>query len=414
MRVLHSFPHKLGAQRICYTAWQQVSGLAAGGAEVLAMPGALHRPVADSIRVEPTLARGKYRIPYKLLGRVNACRLHDWIVAKRLEAIADQIDIVHCWPLGSLETLRTAQRLGIPSVLERPNAHTRFCYETIAAECERVGMSLPHHEYQRNDKVLLREEAEFQVAHSLLCPGAFPEKTFVDRGFSKNKLLRHSYGFDQDLYFPKVDIDRRERKFVALFVGVDAVRKGLHLALEAWLVSEASRHGTLLVAGELTPEFKSRFADKLCKPSVVLLGHRNDVPELMRNADILLLPSFEEGSALVCMDAIGSGCVPVVSEACSDACQQLKNSLVHPIGDVQTLTQHITLLYKDRALLQTLRETCIRERTNYTWTAAGRKLLAAYQTAIDSYRAEKGAIIHSSPRASASQAPVSRSREYSS
>jgi hypothetical protein len=50
---------------------------------------------------------------------------------------------------------------------------------------------------------------------------------------------------------------------------------------------------------------------------------------------------------------------------------------------VQTLSRHITAISEDRALLRKLRETCIRERLNYTWTAAGRKLLNAYQVAID-------------------------------
>src|SRR5262249_26481666 len=45
VRVLYSFPHKLGAGRICYTAWQQVNGLAAVGADVTVFPGVLHRPV---------------------------------------------------------------------------------------------------------------------------------------------------------------------------------------------------------------------------------------------------------------------------------------------------------------------------------------------------------------------------------
>lgn len=31
IRVLYSFPHKLGADRICYTAWQQINGLAGAG-----------------------------------------------------------------------------------------------------------------------------------------------------------------------------------------------------------------------------------------------------------------------------------------------------------------------------------------------------------------------------------------------
>jgi glycosyltransferase involved in cell wall biosynthesis len=389
MRVLYSFPHKLGADRICYTAWQQVRGLASAGAEVFAMPGVLYRPLPQSVRVSPTLSRGKLRIPYKLLGRMNSCRLHDWIVARRLEKIADQIDIVHCWPLASLETLRTAERLGVPAVLERPNAHTRFCYETVAAECKRIGMSLPHHEYQHNEGVLSREEAEFRSAFSLLCPGAFPEESFGERGFARDRLLRHSYGFDEARYFAKDTAGDHHKKFVALFVGVDAIRKGLHLALQAWLTSPAKQNGTFLIAGELSQEFKKRFAMELSQPSVVALGHRKDVPQLMRDADVLLLPSFEEGSALVCLDAIGSGCVPIVSEACSDACQHVHNALVHPIGDVQTLTRHITMLYEDRALLLKLRETCIRECLSYTWTAAGQKLLGAYQLAIDRYAAAR-------------------------
>lgn len=129
IRVLYSFPHKLGAERICYTAWQQVNGLAAAGADVLACPGVLHRPVSPTVKVWPTLAWGRIRIPYRLLGRMRACALHDYIVARRVEKLAGQIDIIHTWPLGALQTLKTAARLGIPTLLERPNAHTRFAYE---------------------------------------------------------------------------------------------------------------------------------------------------------------------------------------------------------------------------------------------------------------------------------------------
>ena len=39
VRVLYSFPHKLGADRICYTAWQQVNGLSAAGAQVIVQHG---------------------------------------------------------------------------------------------------------------------------------------------------------------------------------------------------------------------------------------------------------------------------------------------------------------------------------------------------------------------------------------
>ncbi len=385
VRVLYSFPHKLGADRICYTAWQQVCGLHAAGAEVLAMPGVLHRPVPEGVTVRPTLSRGKYRIPYKALGVTNASRLHDHIVARRLERLAGQVDIVHTWPRGALQTLKVAKRLGIPTVLERPNAHTRYCYEAVAKECARIGVSLPHREYRFDEPALALEQSEFDAADRLLCPGAFPEQSFLDLGFRPERLARHAYGFDEDRYFPDTKPRDASRPFIGLFVGVDAVRKGLHLALQAWLASPAPASGQFLIAGHLSAEFRQKFSAELSHPSVRELGHRTDVPELMRDADVLFLPSIEEGSALVCSEAIGSGCVPLASKACSDACRHMENALVHDVLDVATLREHITLLWQNRELLGRLREGAIRSRRELTWAVAGKRLLKVYQETIEAF-----------------------------
>jgi len=388
MRVLYSFPHKLGADRICYTAWQQVRGLASAGADVLLFPGVLSRPVPDSVEVHPTLARGKLRIPYKLMGKLRALALHDKIVARRLEKLGGQVDIVHVWPCAALETIKTAKRLGIPTVLERPNAHTRFCYEVVAAECKRIGILMPHPEYQTNKTngaVLLREEAEFQLTDYLLCPSEFVVKSFLDRGHSRTKTIRHQYGFDETRYFPASALREPGKKFTALFVGVDAVRKGLHLATEAWLGSPAAKDGTFLIAGELTQEYKERFAKDLSHPSIVQLGHRSDVPRLMQNADVLLMPSMEEGFALVCAEAIGAGCVPLASNACTEMCRHMENALVHDVGDVATLSQHITDLHDGSELLARLRAGALRSRGDWTWTRAGHVLLRGYEQAVRNY-----------------------------
>ncbi|HJT01128.1 MAG TPA: glycosyltransferase family 4 protein [Terriglobales bacterium] len=384
LRVLYSFPHKLGAGRICYTAWQQVHGLAAAGAEVLVFPGVLHRPLPANVAVRPTLARGRWRIPYRLLGTLHACALHDRIVARRLQALAGQIDVVHTWPLAALHTLRAAVRLGIPTVLERPNAHTRFAYLVVQQECERLAVELPpDHEHAWKSAVLAREEEEYRQAYRLLCPSDFVVQTFLQQGFPRERLLRHDYGFDETRFYP----DDRPRAQVArgltvLFAGVCAVRKGLHFALEAWLRSPAHRDGAFLIAGEFLPAYARRLAYQLSQPSVRVLGNRNDLPDLMRQSDILVLPSIEEGYGLVCAEAMGSGCVPLVSDACTEICVHMGNALVHRVGDVDALTRHLTMVHQDRGLLQRLRDACLRDAPRHTWTAAGAKLLLAYRQAI--------------------------------
>ncbi len=387
VRVLYSFPLRLGADRICYTAWQQVNGLAAAGADLLVFPASLGRPVPANVRVAPTLARGKLRVPYKVIGTMRAVALHDHIVARRIQKLAGKIDIIHTWPLGALRTLETAARLGIPTVLERPNAHTGFAMEIVQQECNRLGVTLPpDHEHAFNAPKLHREEEEYKLATRLLCPSEFVVKTFVDKGFAKQQLARHIYGYDEKTYYPPNELRKPESGLTMLFVGVCAVRKGVHFALEAWLKSPASKDGTFLIAGEFLPAYQEKLAAMLSHPSVKVLGHRTDVPQLMRKSDILVLPSIEEGFGLVITEAMGSGCVPLASEACTEICSHMKTGLMHRVGDVEALSQHITMLHEDRGLLERLRTASLEAAPSLTWTAAGAVLLDAYRETIKAHK----------------------------
>jgi glycosyltransferase involved in cell wall biosynthesis len=382
VRVLYSFPHKIGADRICNTAWRQVDGVIRAGVDVLLYPGVLHKPFAVPLEVHPTLSLGKrLRIPYRVLGRIKACALHDYIVSRHLEKEAERIDAIHGWPLGALRTFRVAKKLGIPTFLERPNSHTRYAYEVVQQECDRLGVALPPgHEHAYNEVTLRIEEEEYRLADYLLCPSDFVSGTFRDKGFPPEKLIRHSYGFDDKVFYPDAARSDARSPLRVLFVGVCAVRKGLHFALEAWLKTSASRNGgVFFIAGEFVPEYEKKLAPLLRHSSVHALGHQKDVAALMRTSDVFILPTIEEGSPLSCAEAIGSGCVPLVSEVCAGLCQHMINSLVHPVGDVETLSRHIQLLDADRQLLATLRANALAGAHEHTWAAAGSRLAEIYR-----------------------------------
>lgn len=383
IRVLYSFPHKLGGRQICGIAWQHVKSLSNAGAHVLVCPGAILWPLPSDIEVQPTLARGRFRIPYRLLGRIRACALHDWVVARRLKKLAGQIDIVHAWPIAALQTLRTAKLLGIPVVLERPNAHTKYGYEVTQRECERLGIAPPPgYSHTYNEEILRKEEIEYELADRLLCPSDFVLRTFLDQGFRREKLARHQYGFDQNTHFPSSTQRDPKRGLTVLFAGACTPRKGLHYALEAWRESSASRTGTFLVVWEYLPGYPEKLAPLLDHPSVKVLGYRKNLPELMRQSDVLVLPSIEEGSALVTSEARASGCVLAVSDASGAYCEHMVNALVHSVGDVKTLTQHFTTLHENRDLLERLRAASLSTVEDIAWPAAGKKLLDVYSDVI--------------------------------
>jgi glycosyltransferase involved in cell wall biosynthesis len=352
----------------------------AAGAEMLVFPGVLHRPLSKGIKVRPTLSWRSVRISYKLVGTKRACALHDRIVARRLRRIAGQIDVVHVWPMGALETLKTAASLGIPTVLERPNAHTRFAYKVVQQECQRLGVPLPtDHEHAYKADWLRVEEEEYRLASRILCPSDFVAQTFLESGSPSEKLSRHQYGFDETMFHAPVNGHSLKRPFTMLFVGGCAPRKGLHYALEAWLKSTASRDGTFLIVGEFVPGYREKLSSMLSHPSVQVMGFRRDIADLMRHSDVLVLPTIEEGSALVTSEARGCGCVLLVSEAAGAICRHGENALLHSPTDAVTLAEQITTLHQDRALLERLRTASLATVQEITWAAAGRKLAAVYR-----------------------------------
>lgn len=378
-RVLYSFPFRIGTERICATAGYQVAGAAAAGARMTVLAGSLGRSFPIRVQVHSTLAAGPFRLPVRYLGNGRACRLHDWVTARWLERHASEIDLVHGWPLASLQTMRVAKRLGILFLLERPNAHTAYAYEATAAECRHLGIELPAgHDHDYNQNFLDQEEKEYDETDFLLCPSDFVARTFQDRGFKDARLLRHQYGFDDMRFTPGHQNSAEGRGLVMIYVGVCEPRKGLHYALQAWLESGAHHHGKFKVCGSFVPGYAGKLQSMLDHPSVEVLGHRKDIPELMRNSDLFVLSSVEEGSALVTYEAKGAGCVLMVSDAAGAVCEHLVDAMIHPKRDVSTLAAQIRRLDGDRELLERLRQSSLASATRLRWRDAGTKLAEIY------------------------------------
>jgi glycosyltransferase involved in cell wall biosynthesis len=102
----------------------------------------------------------------------------------------------------------------------------------------------------------------------------------------------------------------------------------------------------------------------------------------------LVLPSIEEGSALVTWDGRGCGCVLVVSDSTGAPCEHLENALVHKAGDIETLAKHMSMLHEDRNLYNKLRENSLRTTSQMTWSYSGVRLLDVYRGILASWNAD--------------------------
>ena len=77
-------------------------------------------------------------------------------------------------------------------------------------------------------------------------------------------------------------------------------------------------------------------------------------------------------------EARGSGCVLLVSDSAGAQCKNEENSLVHKVGDINSLRSHFNLLDGDRSYLEALRTSSMNSRSKLTWKAAGKGLSDVY------------------------------------
>ena len=381
LRILYSFPDTIGAAGIGTTAWNQATGLASLGHDVHVHATAAAREVPGAAEVVTTLTLAGRRIPHRAVGRARAYRRHDRLVAKTLRRRAGSFDVVHCWPRATVETAAAARETGVASVREAPNTHTAYAYERVAAETARLGLPQPEgHSHTGDAEALELEEREYAAVDLVAVPSEFSLRTFVDRGVPAERLGLHQYGFDPARFPPPgPGANGRPPSLRALFVGRCEPRKGLHYALAAWLDSGAAERGTLTICGDFYPGYDDLLADRLAHPSVTVKGFVPDVAAVMRENDVLLLPTVEEGSALVTYEAQASGCVPVVSDAAGARCTHLEDALVHQAGDVAALTDHLRLAAGDPELLARLRARTLARRDELTWEQGARDLEGLYR-----------------------------------
>lgn len=323
---------------------------------------------------------GRVRVPHRLMGLDRSMALHDFRVAQHLRKNAKQYDVVHCWPGVSLHTARAAAAVGLPSLREVPNTHTANAYEVVAKLCDELGVHLPRgHSHRTNPARLKREEAEYAASSGLLVPSDHVRSTFLDRGVPAEKLLRHRYGFDPAAFLPAAT--RAPGPFHAVFLGTIEPRKGLHVALDAWRRAEAFKTARFSVYGKIVEGYRSTIESYLPMPGVTVHDFTDDAAGVLASADALILPSFEEGSALVTYEAQGCGAIPVVSDAAGAQCVHEVTGMLHEPGDVATLAGHISRLIAEPELVARMRGAVLGQRDALTWDAAAKQLEFCYEQA---------------------------------
>lgn len=282
---------------------------------------------------------------------------------------------------SGLRTGRQAQKRGIKYVCDRGSTHIANQAAVIEREHQKWGIEF----VGVDPRIIAREEAEYAQADLITVPSTASRQSFLDRGFAKDKVVVLPYGVDLERFHPQGE--PASDSFNILFVGGVNLRKGIPYLLQAYqAIKHPKKSLTIAGIGEESVLQAMRLKG-LLTPEITLLGHvpQPDLKNLMSRSHVLVLPSIEEGLALVMAQSMASGC-PVLAThptGASNLFSDGEEGFIVESRDSQVLVDRMQRLIDDPALSRRMREAAVAKvKSIGGWSAYGDNAAKLYSALV--------------------------------
>ena len=115
---------------------------------------------------------------------------------------------------------------------------------------------------------------------------------------------------------------------------------------------------------------------------VTFTGLRHDIPAVLSETDIFVLPSYSEGLSNALMEAMASGCACIASDVGGNRflIQNGVSGLLFPAGDREALAAHIRRLLEDPSKRESLGKAA-RKRIDeeFSWNVVSRQYQSLFK-----------------------------------
>jgi glycosyltransferase involved in cell wall biosynthesis len=229
-------------------------------------------------------------------------------------------DICYCFTQVGLETLRWANRAKVPAILESPNGHIRNFREVYRREARRFGASwyLGH----PSAALVERVEEEYSRADLIRVSSEWARESLAHAGVARDKLVLVPQRPVAQDFLPLASRPTPAGRLRVCFVGTLDLRKGFIYLLRAARRFGPERIVLQLVGGTVDRQTRRLLARERSGLDVEAAPGQ-PLPAL-HWAELFVLPTLEDGSAFVVVEAMAAGVPVITTDQCGNA------SLIRP------------------------------------------------------------------------------------
>jgi glycosyltransferase involved in cell wall biosynthesis len=301
-----------------------------------------------------------------LAGRSPLRLREDWLFAANngvfdllTSRVVTQSDVCYCYSTACLHTLTTAARRVHLTVLHAANTFVPRLHSLLEGEYRGLGLRHPPIGRWATSRAI----REYALADMIRVESSLVLESLIDGGISSDKI---------HLVPASVDLNRFQgapyggATFNVLFVGSFSVRKGFHHLVAAWeLFADADTR--LILHGAISNRWGKRMVQRLEEDTRIVFA-AGDTYNSYHQASVCVVPSIEDGFALVVLEAMAAGVPVVVSDmvGAKDAVRDGIDGYVVPAGNPRAIVDRLQNLRSNPALLERMAGAARERARGYT------------------------------------------------
>jgi glycosyltransferase involved in cell wall biosynthesis len=336
----------------------EVHAFGPGQSETWPLPA--NMPAVQWYQAPPSLAQWKTRYSYLRWYAGGRQIQHDRAIGRWA---AQQIPLLkpnlcYVFTQVGLETLQWAQEAGVPTVLESPNGHIRNFRRVYEKETQTWGSGA--YRGHPTTAMVERVEQEYALANRVRVSSRWSKASLAEYGVDSQKIGV----FDQPLNLSRFRAGESPPANGPLricFVGSLDLRKGFVYLLRAI---------KLLGPDRVSLEIVGATGDRLCKrllacesAGINLRCAPGDPVPAYHRAELMVLPTLEDGSPFAVAEAMACGLPVIVTDCCGSAewVRPGETGWVVPETDVEALAAALEEALSRRPQLRSMGQSARRD-----------------------------------------------------